>query len=195
MKQQFFHIDQNDFAVQYSLLREKEERLYSDEEVLCLPVISTSHRYYKEWQMRKQSAARLISFLQSKKKRLKILEVGCGNGWLGHWLAAIDNSNVTGIDIHFPEIQQAARVFSTIDNLHFIYGDIGAGIFKEKQFDIIVFAASIQYFVALPELLKLALSLLNENGEVVSSPTDKPSSFTVYLYTTTARTALEEMLP
>jgi len=156
----------NNFEELYLRLREKERRIYTDEEVAALPEIKETHPHYAEWQMRKQSAQRLISHLQKKQRPLKILEVGCGNGWLSHCLAAIPESKVIGADINFTEIQQAANVFQHIPNLHFVYSAIDADTFEEKQFDTIVFAASIQYFPSLPAIVNSALKLLRPNGEI-----------------------------
>ena len=65
----------------------------------------------------------------------------------------LPGSKVIGTDINFSEIQQAARVFQHVPNLHFIYTYAEPGVFKEKKFDIIIFAASIQYFESLQETI------------------------------------------
>jgi ubiquinone/menaquinone biosynthesis C-methylase UbiE len=160
------HISQGGFESLYLQLREKEGRIYSDNEVAALPEIAKTHPHYAEWQLRKQSCERLISYLQKKKKPLKILEAGCGNGWLSHRLAAIPGSNVIGADINFTEIKQAAKVFQKISDLHFVYGQIDSGTFEEKQFDIVVFAASIQYFPSLSGLISQTMKLLKQGGEI-----------------------------
>jgi ubiquinone/menaquinone biosynthesis C-methylase UbiE len=161
-----------EFEKLYLQLREKEGRIYSDEEVIALPVISKTHPHYNEWQMRKQSGKRLINYLRKKQstgsngQAMKILEVGCGNGWLSHRLSSIDRSSIIGTDINFTEIQQAAKVFYNIPNLHFIYSDPEPEIFEEQQFDIIVFAAAVHYFSPLTGIIKRSLKLLKPNGEI-----------------------------
>lgn len=166
MTQTGYHIDKPDFETLYTSLRSKEGRIYSDGELLHLPDIQTTHPHYKEWRLRKHSSQKLISYLTRKKKPLDILEIGCGNGWLSHRLSAIPGSKVTGIDINFTEIQQAARVFQHIPNLHFMYAQIQPGLFKEKRFDSILFAASIQYFASLAETINNTLPLLKPGGEI-----------------------------
>jgi ubiquinone/menaquinone biosynthesis C-methylase UbiE len=156
----------NDFGKVYLQLREKEGRVYADEEVVMLPDIMETHRHSGEWKMRKESCQRLINYLQKKSRPLKILEVGCGNGWLSHQLAEIDKTTVIGADINFSEIQQAAKVFHAKSNLHFIYNDIASGIFEENHFDTIVFAASIQYFSSFTEIIQESLKLLSPFGEI-----------------------------
>ena len=161
-----------DFETIYIQLRQKENRIYSDEEVAQLPSISSKHIHYKEWQVRKGSSQKLVDHLKKKKKPLDILEIGCGNGWLSRRLSTITGSRVIGTDINFSEIQQAASVFQNIPNLHFVYTYADAGVFKEKKFDTIIFAASIQYFESLTETINNTLKLLKPGGEIhiIDSP-------------------------
>ena len=160
------HETANDFVAQYLSARGKEQRIYSNEEIALLPDVAVSHQYYKEWQVRKASAARLINYLKRKDKPLAILEVGCGNGWLSAAMSKIKNSAVTGIDINEVELQQAKETFKSVPNVHFVATDIESHLLKKKSFDVIVFAASLQYFSSLFDVLKIALSLLSKEGEI-----------------------------
>ncbi len=103
---------------------------------------------------------------------LKILEVGCGNGWLAHRLVSVHGYDVTGTDINLAELQQAARVFSHIPYLQFVYGGINAEKIEDKEYDFIVFAASMQYFSSLRDTITLAFPKLKTNGEIhiIDSP-------------------------
>lgn len=155
-----------DFESLYIRLREKEGRIYTDDQVGELPSIDKTHPHFKEWQLRKDSAQKLVAYLQKQKKMLNILEIGCGNGWLSHQLSSIPGCHVTGTDINFSEVQQAARVFGDISNLHFIYSHAERGLFEDAQFDIIVFAASIQYFPSVEETIRKVLRLIKPAGEI-----------------------------
>ena len=155
---------QNQFEEQYISLRKKEGRLYSDEEVRLLPSVPKKHPLASEWKIRTRSAGRLAAYLGEKSTALRILEVGCGNGWLSHRLSLLKGSSVTGLDINTTELEQAKRVFSR-ENLDFVYGDIRRGILKER-FDVVVFAASIQYFSSVREIIYAALKQLKPGGEV-----------------------------
>ena len=155
-----------DFSAQYYLLRKKEGRIYSDVEVSRLPVIDQQHQYYKEWEVRKNSSDRLKKYLTAKRRPLRILEIGAGNGWLSAKLSGIYSSHVTGIDINAEELSQAKRVFSQIENLHFFNCTLQDEPVNNQQFDIIVFAASIQYFRSLRTVLSNALSHLETGGEI-----------------------------
>ncbi len=160
------HIVPGDFETLYLRLRQQEGRIYTDEELAQLPGIANTHPHYKEWRIRKDSSQKLVDHLKKKNKPLDILEIGCGNGWLSHRLSSIPDSKVIGTDINFTEIQQAARVFQNIANLHFMYTHTESGMFKEKKFDTIVFAASIQYFPSLSEAIKSIVRLLKPGGEI-----------------------------
>lgn len=156
---------QDNFEDLYIRVRNLEKRVYSDDEVRLLPDIHASHIHSKEWQIRKTTANRIITYLKKKNKALKILEVGCGNGWLSAKLAGIKNTTVTGIDINNLELNQAKRVFKK-PNLNFICDHIRPDTFGDIRFDVIVFAASIQYFESFEAIMNTSLSILNKDGEV-----------------------------
>ncbi|MCU0361345.1 MAG: class I SAM-dependent methyltransferase [Bacteroidia bacterium] len=154
------------FSDLYEALREKEGRVYSDEELKNLPEISKQHPHFREWQMRKKSALALCLFLKEKEAPLNILEIGCGNGWLSHLLSQLPNSKVLGCDPGTTEILQANRVFSSVPNLKFQCLAFSADAFSEFKFDTIVFAASIQYFESFSNVVDTALKLLKSGGEI-----------------------------
>jgi ubiquinone/menaquinone biosynthesis C-methylase UbiE len=97
---------------------------------------------------------------------LNILEIGCGNGWLSNRLSCVPATEVTGLDINPVELEQAKRVFADKRNLHFIQGDLRQGVLGDSRFDLIVFAASIQYFPSLIEIISKAKTLLKTGGEI-----------------------------
>jgi ubiquinone/menaquinone biosynthesis C-methylase UbiE len=154
------------FERAYIACRMAENRVYTDAEVGRLPECSSFHPHYEEWLMRRLSLKKISAYLQQKKRPLQILEIGCGNGWLCHQLSQISRCRVTGLDINFTEIQQAARVFNNCRKVNFVYGDIRSGIVQERQYDIILFAASIQYFRSLDGILETCLQQLKPKGEI-----------------------------
>jgi ubiquinone/menaquinone biosynthesis C-methylase UbiE len=166
------HINPDNFETAYIRLRKWEKRMYSDKEVAQLPVVAATHPYYKEWQLRKESSKKLIDYLKKRNQRTNILEVGCGNGWLAAKLADIERSNVVGIDINNEELEQAKRVFSHVSNLQFYYSNLNELDENEMKFDIIVFAAAIQYFNSLKNIITNSLMHLNKDGEIhiIDSP-------------------------
>lgn len=155
---------ETDFEGLYLAVREHEKRVYTDDQVSKLPDIDPSHLHYSEWQVRKQSAGRLMTYLKKKKTSLKILEIGCGNGWLAAKLAQIPGAKVIAMDINHTEIEQACRVFKN-DNLQFVHGTLNSPV-SDARFDVIVFAAALPYFKSVQNTLQTALGQLYPNGEI-----------------------------
>jgi ubiquinone/menaquinone biosynthesis C-methylase UbiE len=154
------------FVRYYVAAREKEKRIYTDDQLRQLPEVAAGHPYHGEWQVRKRSARMLVKALEAPHKPLSVLEIGCGNGWLAREVAQIPGVCVTGLDINMVELQQAKRVFRQQQNLQFMAGDIRTGMLLGQQFDRIIFAAAIQYFPSLEEILAVALDHLQEQGEI-----------------------------
>lgn len=150
----------------YFRLRQKEGRIYTDADVATLPFIYTSHPHYNEWVIRKHSQKALMSYIKNKKTFASILEVGCGNGWLSAGMAKAIDAEVTGLDINTYELEQAKRVFNKIPNVNFVNGNLQSSNFKNEKFDMILFAASIQYFPSLKQIVDIAVEHLTLQGEV-----------------------------
>ena len=163
---------QDNFSSIYINVRKKEERIYIDEIVKRLPKVAKTHRYFKEWKLREKSTKRIVNYLTQKEKPLKILDLGCGNGWFSNQLLSIPNSEIFAIDVNEIELEQAARVFKK-PNLTFIYTDI---FFSEvsilEGFDIITINSCIQYFKNIEEILNQLKSKLKPGGElhILDSP-------------------------
>jgi ubiquinone/menaquinone biosynthesis C-methylase UbiE len=160
------HTPSNDFENLYTRLRSREGRVYSDEELALLPHIHQSHPHYKEWKIRRHSCRALTNYVKQHSSILSILEVGCGNGWFSARLAAAADVEVTGIDINSIELEQAARVFKKVAGLNFINGNLQCSQLVDKKFDLVVFAASIQYFPSLQQVISDALERLTLLGEI-----------------------------
>ena len=152
------------FGEQYLQVRKAEKRLYSDAIVRMLPFIDASHLHAAEWQQRSRSAGRLLSYL-SRKPSGRVLEIGCGNGWLANLMAATTLHTVIGSDINTLELDQARRLFKN-KLLEFVHSEGSEKLPEEQPFDFIVFAASIQYFSSLSTILNSSLERLNPSGEL-----------------------------
>ncbi len=131
------------FSDLYVQVRNKENRIYNDEEVRELPYLKV-HQHSKEWNIRAKNAELLRNYIQKRyKNSLNIIEIGSGNGWLSYFLAQIPNSYVTGIEINEYELEQAKRLFNS-KNLVFHSKNLTEIDFS--QYNIVIFAASVQYF-------------------------------------------------
>ena len=153
------------FESLYIEVRCREQRIYTNGQLLQLPDIEPGHVHYAEWNIRKRSVRRLLAYLSKKQKPLNILEIGCGNGWLAAKLAGMTNADVTGLDINNIEINQAKAVFKR-ENLRFINNSFNPGDFKHTKFDVVIFAASIQYFANLQSIIWEVQSCLAGDGEI-----------------------------
>jgi ubiquinone/menaquinone biosynthesis C-methylase UbiE len=153
------------FEKNYISLREKENRIYTDDVVLRLPEIDYTHPLKKEWMVRKRSLQNLLNYFNRSGRPRKILELGCGNGWLCSHFADLPATEVLGADMNETELIQAANVFKKKDNLSFLYTDIMTSPLKEK-FDYIVLASSLQYFKDVQVLLRRLQTLLADRGEI-----------------------------
>lgn len=155
-----------EFEELYIRLRQKEGRIYLDEEVATLPFIQATHAHYKEWVIRKHSCKALVSYIKHRGTIENILDVGCGNGWMAARLAMAADAEVTGLDINGKELEQARRVFKKTMGLQFLYGNLETETLADKKFDMIIFAASIQYFSSLKKIINAALEHLTLFGEI-----------------------------
>lgn len=155
-----------EFEQLYIRLRQKEGRIYTDEETANLPCINKDHPNAKEWEIRAYSLKKLLTYIKHIASDPTILEIGCGNGWLSAQLTAATKGKVIATDINNTELEQAKRVFHQHSNLSFINCDLRDGTLADKKFDVIIFAASIQYFSSLKEVIDTALEHLTANGEI-----------------------------
>ncbi len=149
----------------YLRVRRKEGRLYSDGMVANLPSVQASDPLSKEWRARTGSLNRLKQYLRGLHRPLKILEVGCGNGWLSRRLSEMGGVRVCGLDRNHVELSQGARLFGR-NNLTFLNADIFRAPFHAGAFDVIVLASSIQYFPDLNALIQGLRNLLDGVGQI-----------------------------
>ena len=159
------------FEEAYIALRKKENRLYDDETLKQLPAMAPVQALKHEWQMRNVSANKLMMYMKKKGTAKKILEVGCGNGWLANKMTTDLSSEVLAMDVNETELLQGAKVFSS-ENLSFVYGDVFTIDLNPIRFDCIVLASSVQYFRDIQSVLKQLLRLLMPTGEIhiIDSP-------------------------
>jgi malonyl-CoA O-methyltransferase len=98
----------------------------------------------------------------------KILDVGCGTGYLtGQLLKRYPQSAITAVDLAPGMIALAAQKFAQ-SRIDFICGDIEELEFGRK-YDLIVANATFQWLNWLPKTLGKLCGLLNEHGALVFS--------------------------
>ena len=175
----------------YLEVRRREGRIFPDEMVRQLPFVSKSNPYAGEWRWRRRTFERFLSFCKNLstprgenvertdpyRMTKKILDLGCGNGWLTNRLAENPNWEVWAMDVNEEELAQGARLFGR-ENLRFVYADLPSlvsrndipeaspGISFRDTFDLVVLAASVQYFPDLENLIFSLKKCLKPGGEI-----------------------------
>jgi SAM-dependent methyltransferase len=163
----------------YTEVRRREGRLQPDEAVRRLPYATGP--LAGEWRRRRRSFERFLVYCRKKKSLnndapLRILDLGCGNGWMANRLAEDPGREVWAVDVNEEELAQGARLFGR-DNLHFGYADLvprnavpesmpGTAFRDTGSFDLIVLAAAVQYFPDLTDAINTLKTCLNPGGEI-----------------------------
>ncbi len=147
----------------YISVREKEQRFYSNDELRLLPIISPGNPHYKEWKIREISLNLLTNHLNTSPKS-RILDLGCGNGWMSHQLAK-QGHEVMGVDLNLTELKQASECFS-LPQLQFAYGDIQSDL-NIGTFDWVIISAALQYFNCPNTLFDQLKKYLSPNGKII----------------------------
>ncbi len=151
----------------YLEVRSREGRVWSDEALKQLPEVKSPAALAREWRWRKRTFERFDAYLNRHypNRLIRVLDLGCGNGWMSNLIAGNPLRSVTAVDLNEMELKQGRRVFQR-DNLQFAFGDVLQGALPEKNFEVIVLAASVQYFPDLKELLTALRRLLAANGSI-----------------------------
>jgi SAM-dependent methyltransferase len=155
------------FERAYLDARTREGWVYADAVVGQLPYPAATVPHAELWRLRSKNFERFAAYLRTLKQQpLNVLEIGCGNGWFAHAIAAQrSDATVLGLDVNLHELKQAARVFGA-SNPSWLYGDLFRGALPAEFFQLIVFNGALQYFADLPALFARVLSLLAPGGEV-----------------------------
>lgn len=158
------------FEQHYIDVRSKEGRILSLEEIRKLPYPDKSDKNYSEWQLRQRSIRRLVEYINTKQKALRILDIGCGNGFMTNLLAGQEHRAV-GVDVNLTELKQAVQAFPNA-RITWYYIDLLNEALPEDAFDIITFGASFQYFKDPVQALSVCKKLLAPGGEIhiIDSP-------------------------
>ncbi len=159
-----------DFESHYLKVRKKEQRVLGIEEIKRLPDTATDYIHHREWEIRKKNIRRYLNYLAKKKSPLRILDVGCGNGFFSNKIASLGH-RVTAVDVNLPELLQAKEAFPN-PNLSWYYSDVLNESPGDGIFDQITFCCSFQYFSNPVALLDRCLAMLREGGEIhiIDSP-------------------------
>jgi ubiquinone/menaquinone biosynthesis C-methylase UbiE len=153
----------DDFERAYTNVRKKEGRILTIDEIRKLPELSTGNDKIL-WMRRKRTVNRFLKYLEKRGNPLKILDVGCGNGFFTHQMS-LRGHQLYGLDVNHLELLQAREAFAERD-IKWICADIMEDQFPWSDFDLITFNASFQYFKDSVNIIKKCFQLLNAHGEI-----------------------------
>lgn len=154
------------FEQAYISIREKEQRVFTINEVQQLPNVPLHHPHAQEWKLRAGSIDRFIRHLKNRQpKPARVLDMGCGNGFFAHLVSGYVQQ-VVGIDVNLTELKQAAKAFTDNPKLQWYYLDIFEEEVLKADFDLITFCCSFQYFADMPKVLQKCMQLLKPGGSV-----------------------------
>lgn len=94
--------------------------------------------------------------------RPRILEIGCGNGWLAKHLEGI--GPVTGVDIADVAIEAARR---RVPAAKFVVADILHSAFPERCFDVVVTLETLSHVGDQRRFMKVVAGLLSKQGHLI----------------------------
>lgn len=156
------------FRRQYRIVRERDGyRNGAPEYYRMLPVVPKDDPRAAEWRIRRESYARLQQLvLPVWQGPTRILDVGSGNGWLSHRLAACghhavavdlldDHEDGLGAWTHYPVAVTAVQA------------DFDALPFEPAQFDVVVLNGSLHYAPDPARTLREARLMLAPGGSLV----------------------------
>jgi SAM-dependent methyltransferase len=120
----------------------------------------TQHLQTVGEETRRRGDGCLISSLSLERPR--ILEIGCGNGWLAERLLSF--GPVTGVDIADEAIQEARRRVSSAE---FHSGNILEMVLPHNSFDVVVTLETFSHVADRPKLIEVIANLLRDRGYLI----------------------------
>jgi SAM-dependent methyltransferase len=107
----------------YLEVRSREGRVLSDEALKQLPEVKSPAALAREWRWRKRNFERFDAYLNRHypDRLVRVLDLGCGNGWMSNLIALNQLRSVTAVDLNEMELIQGSRVFRQ-HNLQFAFG-------------------------------------------------------------------------
>ncbi|MFQ5578946.1 MAG: class I SAM-dependent methyltransferase [Anaerolineae bacterium] len=161
---------------EYETIRRAEGRGSDDSRYYrALPFADRSGRFSADWQIRAQSFRVLLDKVvtrleQERRRPLRILDLGAGNGWLsyrlalrGHSAAAVDLqvNEFDGLGAHGHYDAPFTPVQASFDRLPF----------APRQADLVIFNASLHYATRFEPVLKEAMEVISAGAlAVVDTP-------------------------
>ena len=162
------------FAAEYALHRQSEGRGHHDDELLALPYLRAG-RWARQWAVRARSyEAFLRAVLEPEERRLgrklSVLDLGAGNGWLSYRLASLGHRAVA-VDVRGDCVDglgaAASLAARTGGLMRCIEASFDAIPLDDGNADIALFNASLHYSTDLERTLSEAVRVVRPQGKIV----------------------------
>lgn len=108
----------------------------------------------------------LAQLRAARKSPLRILDLGCGNGWAVTRFLGQSGDQVVGVDLHAPSVAYAQRHFAG-ERLSFRCADIEMLQKEEALWDVIVLADVLEHLRNPEKVLENCRALLDRGGRVL----------------------------
>jgi SAM-dependent methyltransferase len=96
---------------------------------------------------------------------IRVLDVGCGNGWFLAIPLARQGFDVTGIDLHQASIVRARQLSDSLPNVRFVVGTVRE--LEAARFDVLILSEILEHVADPKELLLSTLEHLVPEGLVL----------------------------
>jgi SAM-dependent methyltransferase len=111
--------------------------------------------------------------IQNKNPEIKILEVGCGLGYLTYSLNKA-NYNTVGLDISLNAIEKARQNFGDYYECADVFD---YSVSNKKRYDVIILTEVIEHIIDPVSFIKNLLDMLTDGGEIIITTPNKDSSY------------------
>ncbi len=146
--------------------RQKDNRVWNDLEIEEFPQTFFYNLHQEEWKEKALLWDKLKSYLQTNPgSDLRILDAGCGSGWLSHKISQVVSGKVFGIDIDPAQVTSAKKMFQS-GRVSFLEGDIRQSKLEKESFDHIILMDVLPWVEDLHGTIRHCLSLLKDQGEL-----------------------------
>ena len=161
------------FLHQYRVVREADGyRSGSTRYYRGLPYVARKEPRAEEWRIRRESYERLLrEILGGRWGAWRVLDLGAGNGWLSNRLAEGGHAPVA-VDVFDDERDGLGACSQYPQRFCVVQADFDALPFEPRQFDLVLFNASLHYAPHPSATLADAHRMLAEDGvmAVIDSP-------------------------
>lgn len=160
------------FRAEYARQRAAEGRGLSGDALRSLPYLG-SGRLARQWKVRARSFEAFVRHVlqpRMKERRLKVLDLGAGNGWLCYRVAKM-GFEVVAVDIRDDAVDGLGAARALLGSDPRLFACIAASFdrlpFHDGDFDITLFNASLHYASDLASVLGEARRVTSRGGVIV----------------------------